>query len=93
MNKKNYYGLSKGRTTLILFLLICSVTKQLNGQQNNDYVDSIIVHKTFPLISYLKQSPEVLKTLQKTCHWFRRAPPIGGVGSTEFCSGVYNTVY
>jgi len=65
MNKKNYYGLPKGRTTLILFLLICSVTNQLNGQQNNDYVDSIIVHKTFPLISYLKQSPEVLKTLQK----------------------------
>lgn len=65
MNPRNFYGLLRRKTSLIILLLVCSVTNHLNGQQKNDYIDSVIVHKTFPLISYLKQSPEVLKALRK----------------------------
>lgn len=55
----------RGIPLIFLLFLISSFSNHLNGQQQDDYIDSIIIQKTFPLISYLKQSPGVLKTLEK----------------------------
>lgn len=64
MKPRKFFRLLPKKTLILFLLSACVLTNRLSAQQNREYIDSVIVNKAFPFITFLREYPKVLETIR-----------------------------